>query len=101
MANCVGSATMKISAPNLTSIETSMAVAASAAGVMSGLTKIRQILRVKRLAAPIDMIAAGTRAPIAIAAKLNPTNQSGKILRNSAGTTAVGDLTWTPAAIAI
>ncbi len=47
------------------------------------------------------MIAAGTSAPIAIAAKLNPTNQSGKIVMNSAGTTSVGDLTDTPAAIAI
>src|SRR5215469_15310275 len=44
------------------------------------------MLRVNRLAAAIDMIAAGTRAPIPIAAKATPTNQDGKLWRNRAGT---------------
>ena len=44
------------------------------------------MLRVNRLAAAIDMIAAGTRAPMPIAAKAMPTNQDGKLCRNSAGT---------------
>ena len=39
------------------------------------------------LAAAIDMIAAGTSAPTAIAAKQNPTNHEGNIFTNSAGTT--------------
>ena len=38
------------------------------------------------MAAAIDMIAAGTSAPIAIAAKATPTNHGGNIARNSAGT---------------
>ena len=44
------------------------------------------MLRVKVLAVAIDMIAAGTSAPMAIAANATPTNQDGKIARNSAGT---------------
>ena len=47
----------------------------------------RQMLRVNRLAAAIDIIAAGTNAPMAIAAKQNPANHEGKIFRNNAGTT--------------
>ncbi len=45
------------------------------------------MLRVNRFAAAIDMMAAGTRAPIATAAKATPANQSGNILSNSSGTT--------------
>ena len=37
------------------------------------------MLRVNRLAAAIDMIAAGTSAPMAIAAKATPTNHDGNI----------------------
>src|SRR5579859_4061059 len=44
------------------------------------------MLRVKRLAAAMDMIAAGTSAPMAMAAKPKPTNQSGKTFRNRPGT---------------
>ena len=44
------------------------------------------MLRVNRFAAAIDMIAAGTSAPIATAAKATPANQDGNTASNSAGT---------------
>src|SRR3954454_4073351 len=44
------------------------------------------MLRLKRLAAAIDMIEAGTSAPIAIAAKAKPANQPGKSCAKRAGT---------------
>jgi hypothetical protein len=44
------------------------------------------MFRVKRFAVAIDMIAAGTSAPIAIAANATPVNQSGNIASKSAGT---------------
>ena len=44
------------------------------------------MLRVKVFAVAIDMIAAGTSAPIAIAANATPTNQTGNIAMNNAGT---------------
>ncbi len=44
------------------------------------------MLRVNRLAAAIDMIAAGTSAPMTIAAKPMPANQLGKMCSNSSGT---------------
>ena len=44
------------------------------------------MLRVKMLAVAIDMIAAGTSAPMAMAAKATPTNQDGNSARNSDGT---------------
>ena len=44
------------------------------------------MLRVKRLAAAIDMIADGTRAPIAIALNATPANQLGKFSSNRCGT---------------
>ena len=37
----------------------------------------------------MDMIAAGTRAPIAMAAKATPANQSGNIWSKSSGTTVL------------
>ena len=44
------------------------------------------MLRVNRLAAAMDMIAAGTSAPMAIAPKATPANQLGKNdLRRAAG----------------
>ena len=85
----------------LLALERSFAFEASWLGVMFGFTSGRQRLRVNRLAAPIDMIAAGTSALIAMAAAANPTNHDGKILLNSAGTTSLAACTWTPAAIAI
>src|SRR5919202_5076179 len=44
------------------------------------------MLRVHRFAAAIDMIAAGTRAPVATAAKATPANQLGNIWSNRPGT---------------
>src|SRR5262249_42288025 len=58
----------------------------------------RQMLRVNRLAAAIDMMAAGTSAPTAMAAKQNPANHDGNIFTNKAGTTKLEDVTDTPAA---
>ena len=58
------------------------------------------MLRVHRFAAAIDMIAAGTSAPIAIAAKATPANQSGNSFSNSCGTACCGLVTCTPAAMA-
>ena len=46
------------------------------------------MLRVNRFAAAIDMIAAGTSAPIAIAANATPANQDGNLSSNSCGTTS-------------
>src|SRR4051794_33994592 len=48
------------------------------------------MLREKVLAAAIDMIAAGTSAPIAMAANATPANQPGKKSSNSCGTTSCG-----------
>src|SRR5665647_2943833 len=48
------------------------------------------MLRVNRLAAEIAMMAAGTRAPIAIAAKATPANHGGNMSSNSCGTTSCG-----------
>ena len=58
------------------------------------------MLRVHRFAAAIDMIAAGTSAPITIAAKATPANQSGNSFSNSCGTACCGLSTCTPAAMA-
>ena len=48
------------------------------------------MLRVNVFAAAIDMIAAGTSAPIATAAKATPANQLGKESSNSCGMTSCG-----------
>src|SRR3954451_22787202 len=48
------------------------------------------MLRVNVFAAAIDMIAAGTSAPIATAAKATPANQLGKESSNSCGITSCG-----------
>jgi len=92
---------MNSNAPNLTTSDTSFAVDASAADDMSGETSGRHKLRVNRFAAPIDMIAAGTSALIAMAAAAKPTNHDGNSAPNKAGTTSDADFTRTPAAIAI
>ena len=42
-------------------------------------------MRVNRLAAAIDIIAAGVNAPMAMAAKEKPANHGGNICANSAG----------------
>ena len=46
------------------------------------------MLRLKVLAAAIDMIAAGTSAPIAMAAKATPANHAGNMSSNSCGMTS-------------
>jgi hypothetical protein len=56
------------------------------------------MLRVNRLAAPIDITAAGTSAPIAIAENAKPLNQLGNSALNSAGTTSLLFFTVMPAA---
>ena len=48
-------------------------------------------MRVNRFAAPMLMTAAGTSAPIAIAAKAKPANHSGNSVLNSIGTASFGD----------
>ncbi len=58
------------------------------------------MLRVHRLAAAIDMIAAGTSAPMPIAANATPANQLGNSFSNSCGTACWAFSTWTPAAMA-
>ncbi len=64
------------------------------------------MLRVNRFAAAIDMIAAGTSAPIATAANAIPANQLGKLSSKNCGTTscALGlpssPIGFVPAAIA-
>ena len=66
------------------------------------------MLRVHRLAAAIDMIAAGTSAPMPMAAKATPANQLGNCCSNSSGTTVLPSARpfsptsgFTPAAIAM
>ena len=87
---------MNSSAPTFTTIESTFATVASPAGVTAGLTYAFQKLRVNRLAAPMDMTAAGTSAPTAMAANAKPANQLGKIALKSAGTTSLLSLTFTP-----
>src|SRR5690242_13534871 len=61
------------------------------------------MLRVHKLAAAIDMIAAGTSAPITIAAYATPATHDGNSFSNSWGTASWGlggSPTLTPAAIA-
>src|SRR6476469_8234881 len=61
------------------------------------------MLRVHRLAAAIDMIAAGTSAPITIAANATHANHGGNSFSNRCGTASCGfggSPTVTPAAIA-
>src|SRR5437879_701683 len=104
MAYCRGKNATKASAPALTISDANLAVFASSCGEASGRKYSRYTLRVKRLAAAIDMIDAGTSAPMATAANAMPTNQDGNIWRNNAGTThwaPYGGCGWMPAASAI
>lgn len=59
------------------------------------------MLRVKRFAAAIDMMAAGTSAPMPIAAKATPANQAGNMSSKSCGMASWPLVTLTPAAIAM
>src|SRR5260221_14338804 len=62
------------------------------------------MLRVNRLAAAMDMIEAGTSAPMAMAAKAKPWNQEGNTLTNRPGTAYCapnGSTGFTPATSAM
>jgi hypothetical protein len=59
------------------------------------------MLRVKRLATAIDITAAGTSAPMAMAANATPVNHDGKNFRNRSGTASLGLAGWMPAAMAM
>jgi hypothetical protein len=59
------------------------------------------MLRMKRLAAAIAMIAAGTSAPTPIAANVKPSNHEGKYLMNRSGTAKFELAGLSPAAIAM
>src|SRR5215469_11442340 len=86
MAYWVGTNRMNSSAPNLTISDTHLAIWDSCLLLISLLMNSRCMLRVYRFAAAIDMIAAGTSAPMPIAANATPTNQGGKLCSSSAGT---------------
>ena len=101
IANFVGMARMTTSAPTLTTRLISLASCASCAGAMFGSTNGFQTLRVKVLAAPIPITAAGTSAPMAMPAKAKPANHPGNIASKSRGTAACGSLTAMPAASAM
>src|SRR3954447_12814164 len=58
------------------------------------------MLRVHRLAAAIDMMAAGTNAPITIAANATPANQGENSCSNSCGIASCAFVTLIPAATA-
>ncbi len=79
---------MNTTAPALTTSDTILAtrVCCASVGVRVAGTPCRRC-GVNRFAAAIDMIAAGTSAPIAIAANATPRNHDGKYLSNSTGTT--------------
>src|SRR5579864_5987646 len=87
MAYGSGKKMTKINAPSFTTSEVSLAMLDSSLSVMFGLMYSRQMLRVNRLAAAIDMMEAGTSAPIAMAPKAKPANHEGNIWRNRPGTT--------------
>ncbi len=82
----------------MTASEASLATFSSCAGVTLAFTYGFQKLRVNRLAAPMDITAAGTRAPMATAENAKPANQEGNRALNSAGTTSLLLLTASLAA---
>src|ERR1700681_893800 len=85
---------------DFTMSDTSFAVLASFSGVMSRAISGHR-LRVNRFAAPIDMIAAGTSALIAMGAAAKPTNHDGNSWPNNAGTTSDAECTLMPEALAM
>src|SRR5581483_5034742 len=89
------------SAPNLTTSEAILETVASSCGVAFGRMKSRQMLRVNRLAAAMDMIAAGTSAPMAIAANATPANQLGKTSRKRRGAASRLFVVLIPSAMAM
>ena len=89
---------MHSSAPTLTTSDATLATFSSCAGVTCAFTYGFQKLRVNRLAAPIDITAAGTSAPMATAENAKPANHDGNSALNSAGTTSLLLLTASLAA---
>src|ERR1700728_5154789 len=86
MAYFVGTKMMNMSAPSLAIRDTVFAICDSCLLVGLRLMNSRWMLRVYRFAIAMDMMAAGTSAPMAMAAKATPTNQDGNKCRMSAGT---------------
>jgi hypothetical protein len=82
MENVLGSVTANSSAPSLTSSDAHWDTLVSRCGLASGLRNSLKMFRVKRLAAAIDMIAAGTSAPMTMAEKATPVNQLGNMCWN-------------------
>src|ERR1700760_4720362 len=80
--NVCGSSTAKYSAPSFTASEAHWETRVSSRGLASGFKNSRKMLRVNRFAAPIDMMAAGTSAPMAIPANATPANQLGNMCWN-------------------
>src|ERR1700684_2825443 len=86
MAKVCGSSTAKYSAPSLTTSDAHLATRVSSAGLASGLKNSLKMLRLNRLAAAMDMIAAGTKAPMMMPEKAIPVNQLGSMCWNRYGT---------------
>jgi hypothetical protein len=84
--NVLGSSMANSSAPSLMTSETHCETLVCSLGLASGLKNSRNMFRVNRLAAAMDMIAAGTRAPMMMAAKAIPVNQLGYMCWNRNGT---------------
>jgi hypothetical protein len=74
IAFCLSSSSTNTRAKSVTTSEASFETLASCSTVPSGLSHSVQMLRVKVLAAAIDLMAAGTSAPMAVAAKATPAN---------------------------
>src|ERR1700739_375993 len=79
MANVCGSQTANASAPNLTTRDAHWDTRVSSRGEASGLKYSLKMFLVNRFAAAIAMIAAGTRAPMMMAANEIPVNQLGNM----------------------
>ena len=86
IAYWVGATRMNSRAPTFTRSEATCDTRVSFCGVSRGRMYSRQMLRLKRLAAAIDITEAGTRAPMAIAANAKPATADGSSLSSSAGT---------------
>src|SRR6266496_4603459 len=77
---------MKSSAPNFTINEAHLATPDSSRSLAFFLKYSLYMFLVNRLAAAMDIMEAGTSAPIAIAANAKPANQGGKKALISPGT---------------
>src|SRR5690349_16755860 len=75
MEKVLGNSIANSSAPTLTVREAHCETFVSSLGPASGWKNSLKMLRVNRLAAAMDMIAAGTSAPMTMAAKATPVNQ--------------------------